>query len=184
MVKSKKKKKRGRRGPRGVLTTRAERIYGSKFEENVYVKGKTGKKPYLVDLHAWRQFGYVWKGWRLSKNIEHIWMDYNSRNVTPRDVEELNKAVNDFRAATKTGTTKWSPKEVVIASRKGFTEQAIDLADKYDIRCATIGEESLDFVTHKKSHKGRDLLITIGMYGGMILLIMLLMVVLRAINIM
>jgi len=114
------------------------------MERNVLVKGKKSKRPYKVDLHAWK-----FKG--LLKNIRFdIWVKLSKKRVDKDTIKHFYKSVEDVREAKKAGIGDWSPDHVFIASNVGFDSEALKLAKEYDVFCMNIDKDGFDFVGEVK----------------------------------
>ena len=104
------------------------------------VRGRIVKRPYEVDVHAWKKtlFGIGME--------RHLWVECKALKVKRLHVTKLVESARDVRDAEDDGIEEWKADLLVIASNVGFDIDAVQMADKYDIYCVMVGDRSYEFV--------------------------------------
>ena len=146
------------KGPRGTIKRRqrkgmAAQVRGEEFEKRVArwlkrlskdfncemrvkVRGKVAKKPYEVDIHAWRKVGIL-------KKTKDLWIECKAYKVRREHVFKLRSAIEDVKEEQK---AEWHPDVAMIVSSVGFDDDAVALANKYGIYCVHASERGFQFV--------------------------------------
>ena len=107
-------------------------------EMRVKVRGKAAKKPYEVDIHAWRKVG-------IFKRTKDLWIECKAHKVRREHVSKLMLAIDDVKDAYPE-VAEWCPDVAMIVSSVGFDDDAVALANKYGIYCVHASERGFQFV--------------------------------------
>lgn len=97
-------------------------------ERNIPVRGKISKRPYEIDVHAWKPI-------YLGLSEEHIIVECKALKVKRIHVMKLNRVFDDICEAYEEGIEKWKPTQAILVSNVGFDIDAKELAKKYGIEC-------------------------------------------------
>ena len=114
------------------------------IEKKIFVKGKRRKKPYKVDIHAWKSKG-------LFKDIRiDVWVKLYKKRVDKKMVQLFAESIADVKDAWKDGISDWVPEYGFLASDDGFDSEALELAKKYNFYCMQVDKDGFNFVGNVK----------------------------------
>lgn len=101
------------------------RSYGFNVETNEQVNGKYAKRPYEVDVHAWKKTG------SLVKTNTNLWIECKAlnRKVVRNELFLLIQKAKDVRE----NEYEWNPDLLLLISEKGFDIDVKKLGKRHSI---------------------------------------------------
>ena len=104
------------------------------------VRGKVAKRPYEVDVHAFKK--------RFLRGRFDVWVECKDikGNIKRTHITKLVESARDVREGGEEGISEWWPDILMIVATSGFDIDAIRLADKYGIYCVLAKKRGYEFM--------------------------------------
>jgi len=112
--------------------------FGYKCKKREEMRGKISKRPYDVDVHAYKE-GLLGFG------RTDVWVESKAYKIKRTHVSKLVESARDVKDAFEDDIEEWAPDILMLVSNKGFDIDAIGMADKYHIYCVK-AERTFEFV--------------------------------------
>ena len=103
--------------------------------------------------------------------INNLWVEVENKRVQTKHIERFLDSAEDVMKAKKNGEAEWAPNILIIASNRGFTDEAVEKANKKGVYCLNIRRDALHFLGKIPDTKGKRLFqILFFIFAGIIFL--------------
>lgn len=121
--------------------------FGYNCERRVLVRGQIAKRPYEVDIHAWREERVISQFGKPFIDRTDVWVECKTYKVRRSHVSQLLEYARDVEyAADILKIAEWSPDILMLVSNVGFDIDSIRFANEFSIYCVKIGKRRYTFV--------------------------------------